>query len=445
MIRRCSCFLLILVLIFQFCSCSKEKSHIINGDIEYTGEAMLHNDTKVILHFSTIHHTADTPKLFRKAFAESQFFCFSSEGILLNNFLINREVMGNAISEHKNGMSICYADFTLMINNSGYSFLDDSCNLDLPTMTYFAPSYTGRIENKELTYYVLRLGTEVIKGQSTTLLRIVGENYAYDVVIPYSVAFVSYDEVNDRFIYNVFAGANEFKYGTVEFDESVGRYSFTDVVESISIKSIVNTYGESSSALLFLANGNTVYHVLPLKLNERIINDLNLPDTYAANGEWAVMALQKIDLNTKEVAVEYLTDMPMHCDDRGEFLLCGVQQMPHTYLNNRLYVFTTDGKIGIYTVGEGFVQYDANFSFEGAIDSFAPLDENDVTYGQRSPFLLDPEGNIYVANIFDDGKVRIFKYDFEAQKFNLYWQSNVSVLELVDNDSMNFISIEILG
>lgn len=445
MIRRCSCFLLILVLIFQFCSCSKEKSHIINGDIEYTGEAMLHNDTKVILHFSTIHHTADTPKLFRKAFAESQFFCFSSEGVLLNNFLINREIMGNAISKHKNGVSICYADFSLMINNSGYSFLDDTCNLDLPTMTYFAPSYTGRIESKELTYYVLRLGTEVIKGQSNTLIRIVGENYAYDVVIPYSVAFVSYDEVNDRFIYNVFAGANEFKYGSVEFDESMDRYYFMDIADSISMNSVKDICGDISSALLFLANGNTVYHLLPLRLNDRIINDLNLPDTYEPNGKWAVMALQKINLNTNEVTVEYLTNTPMHCDERGEFLLCGVQQMPHTYLNNRLYVFTTDGKLGIYTVGEGFVQYNANFSFEGAIDSYAPLDENDETYGQRSPFLLDPEGNIYVANIFDDGKVRIFKYDFEAQKFNLYWQSSCSVLELVDKDSMNFISIEILG
>ncbi len=445
MIRKLICVLSVLLLLFNLTCCTRNnKGKVLYDDIEAFGTLMIDDDTKIVLHFSTRQNTTDLSQTIRVSRAKSQFLMFDKNGNLLNKFSMNREVLCNPITEIKNGLNICYADFALGIYNTGYKLYDDSYGLNLKGMTNFGPMYTGKIENKNLSYYVLNLGTGAIEGQYTTILRIIGENLSYDVIIPHSVSCISYDEVSDRFIYRIRGDVEKFEYGTIDYDEKNLRYVINDVKNVISRRLTVKKYGDQSGGGVFLVRDNVVYSIIPQKLNKYISSELNITQDYSENEIWGVLLLEKINLATQAVTVEYLTTEPFQGDTSYGFFLSGTQQMPISYLGNKMYIFTRDNKIGIYTVDQGFVQYNMNYDFTDAIQPDTPLDLENVGISYRSPLRIDDDGEIYIGNVYNDGKIKIHRYNIEQQRFELYWESNNSISSYIENESLQFVSLEII-
>jgi len=428
------------------CSDNKNITTLDNG-VNITGTGVMPEDSKVILHFSTRQHPSATSAIIRKARATSQFLYYSETGDMLNHFSINREVLCNSISQLNNSFSICYADFSLNITKSSCSFLDDSTGLDLPTMTIFGPQQTDYLPDKNLSYYLINFGTGPIPGQYTTILRFNGENSSYDVVIPYSICCVSYDEENDRFIYRLRKEIDHYAFGFITFNESSGKYVINEPCGDISRAEMTDRYGDKSGGGIFMIKGDMTYEIIPCQINNQIQKDLNITTIYPEDENWGVLVLQTINLITGDLTVEYLTTQPFQGDVSYGFTLYGSQQMPCSFINGELYIFTRDNKMNIYSPEKGFRQYDISFDFTGATNPRTPFDTEStggLPLGNGSPLRIENDGSVYSAHIYNDGRIRIHKYNFDKQTFEIYWESNTSVLPYLDKESLQFISFEIV-
>ena len=274
----------IIIVIFVICvigiACSfiflfQPKQEFANG-VKVDGSVANTQKSEVVLHFSTWQNQAYLSPIIRKTRATSQFLFFDEKGKLDNQFTLNREILCNPIVETNDAICFGYSDFSLTSNCESLNFIDDTTNLNLPSMTMFGPQTSGYIEAHNSAYYLLNLGSNVISGQYTTILRFVTQDTSYDIVIPEAVYYISYDKNNDRFIYRLSDDVNVFSYGYITFDENKLKYVLNQPKFKIDKENINKKYNYFSQGYGILLEDDYAYELMICEINDTIIQECNL-------------------------------------------------------------------------------------------------------------------------------------------------------------------------
>ena len=444
--------LIVLLCVALFGVCSGENT---NNELELergmvvSGETNIREDCAVVLHFSTFQKSYDGSELTRALRASSQFLCCDSDGALTNAFLVNREILCNPVVKLKSSISIGFLDCSLICSPNGINFFDNSSSLDLSKWTGKGPTLSGYIDEYDTAYFLFNLGTGPIKGQYSTVLRFVNSQTSYDVVIPHPITYVAYDSVNRRFVYRVSAPSDEFLYGFIDYDAENNRYQYNTPNEPISIETTVATYGDwGKGGYRALCVDNVVYEILTIPVNERVIEDLHLSSDYLDNSEcwWGVLVLSCFNLSKNTIQLEYLTSEPFAGDLTYGFVMFGTEQMPAYATNGKLYFFTCDEYLNVYDPQWGFTRYDVKFDTTETLSPsnlFSKDSQGDSTLGDGSPIKIFNDGNLYTAHAYSDGTIKIHKYNFSDQCFELYWTSASGIFDALDKKSLEFVSFEL--
>lgn len=432
--------------------CSKNKGTELANGISLLGEAYVKDDCNVLLHFSTLQRTNDGSAAVRKARAESQFLCCDKDGAVTNSFLVNREILCNPVVHMDSVVSVGFMDFSLICTSDGVEMVDDSSALDLSEWTGQGPLQSGYIEEDDTTYYLFNLGTGPIDGQYTTILRFVNSQTSYDVTIPYPIMYVAYDVEKKQFIYRVDDYTSDnFLYGFIDYNPAEQQFRYNEPEEPISYEMSKMMYGDwAFGGFRALYDDNVVYEVLTIPVNEQVVEDLQLPSSYLDNSEcwWGVLMLSCYDLKEKTLRLEYLNTEPIAGDLRYGLVMFGTEQMPVYAANEQLYIFTCDEKLSIYDPKSGFSCYDVKFDTTGTLDPddmFNKDSQVGITLGNGSPLKIFDDGSLYVGHAYSDGSIKIHKYNFSEQRFELYWTSATGILDLLDKQSLKFVSFELVN
>lgn len=433
-------------------ACSGKQNKLeLNDGVVVSGEAYVPDECKVMLHFSTFQRTNSASANVRMKQADTQFICCNDSGEVINSFSVNREIFNRPIMRLDSTTTLGFLDFNLNCSSDGVTFVDDSTSLDLPRWTGLGSDVTGYIEESDTAYYLLNLGTGAIDGQYTTILRFVNSETSYDVVMPFAVIYAAYDRVYDRFIYRVSNHSDDFLYGFIDFDEVTGQYRYNEPENSIQLQSMLDNYGDYAyDGYRILFDDNIVYEILTVPINENVLNDLNLSSDYLDTPEhrWGVLVIRSFDLNNGSFKAEYLTEMPFEGNTDYGFYMSGTQQMPVTAVNGKLYIFTHDEKLGVYDPKTGFAQYDVKFDSTGTLSPnnlFGSDSQGGPTLGDRSPIRICDNGDLYTAHAYSDGTIKIHKYSYSDQRFELYWTSASGILDKLDKKSLQFVSFEFVN
>lgn len=434
-------------------ACSSNVTELYDG-VKVTGDAYISDDCKAIFHFSTRTPGSQiiSSDIIDNARVETQFICCNDKGDIINSFSVNRENINRTIVPVNNETIMSYCDFSLSYTKKGVVFVDDSEGLSLPSMTLCGASISEYIEQNDTAYYLWNLGGAANNDVYTTILRFVNANGSYDLYIPYSVAYLAYDQIQNQFIYRLVQPTDEFKYGIIDYNPETCRYCYNEPDNSVSLKTMIEEYGNDvSEGFRILFEDNIVYEMFSVPLNNKILNDLGLPSDYLNSSQTsedeAVILLRTIDIKNGTASIEYLTTEPYKYL-KGYPLMSGTQQMPVTAVNGKLYFFSGDEKMNIYSPETGFSQYDISFDSTGALNAYS-LFSNDSKAGDTladfSPVRVCDDGNVYTAHIYSDGMAKIHKYNFENECFELYWSSNENFLDEVNKKSLKLISFEVMN
>ena len=432
-------------------ACSGKQNKLeLNDGVVVSGEAYVPDECKVMLHFSTFQRTNTASASVRMKQADTQFICCDNSGEVTNSFSVNREIFNRPIARLNSSTTLGFLDFNLNCSNDSVTFIDDSTALNLP-WTGLGSDVTGYIEERDTAYYLLNLGTGAIDGQYTTILRFVNSETSYDVVMPYPIMYAAYDRVSDRFIYRVSNHSDDFLYGFIDYNDVTGRYRYNEPEYSIQLRSMLENYGDYAyDGYRILIDDNVVYEILTIPVNENVLSDLDLSSNYLDSSEhrWGVLILRSFDLTNQIAQAEYLTGMPFEGDIDYGFYMSGTQQMPVTAVNGKLYIFTRDEKLGIYDPQTGFAQYDVKFESTGTLapnDLFGSDSQGGPTLGDRSPIRICDNGDLYTAHAYSDDTIKIHKYNYSEQRFELYWTSESGILDKLDKQSLEFVSFELVN
>lgn len=442
--------LLLSAMMLTACS-GKQNNMELNNGVVVSGEAYVSDKCKVMLHFSTFQRTNSATASVRMKQADTQFICCDDAGEVTNSFSVNREIFNRPIMRLDSTTTLGFLDFNLNCSGNGVTFIDDSTSLDLPRWTGLGSDVTGYIEESDTAYYLLNLGTGAIDGQYTTILRFVNSETSYDVVLPYPVIYAAYDQISDRFIYRVSNHSDDFLFGFIDYDDVTGRYRYNEPEKSIQLQSMLDNYGDYAyDGYRILFDDNIVYEILTVPVNENVLNDLNLSSDYLDTPEhrWGVLVIRSFDLNNGSFKAENLTEMPFEGNTDYGFYMSGTQQMPVTAVNGKLYIFTRDEKLGIYDPQTGFAQYDVKFDSTGTLSPnnlFGSDSQGGPTLGDRSPIRICDNGDLYTAHAYSDGTIKIHKYNYSEQRFELYWTSASGILDKLDKQSLHFVSFEFIN
>lgn len=422
------------------------KQEFTNGVI-VDGSVTNTQNSKVVLHFSTWQNQTDLSSIIRKTRATSQFLFFDEKGNLDNHFSVNREILCNPIVKTNDTICFGYSDFCLKSNGKSLNFVDDATNLNLSSMTMFGPQTSGYIEAHDSAYYLLNLGSNAISGQYTTILRFVTQDSSYDIVIPESVYYIAYDKNDDKFIYRLSDDVGVFSYGYITFDENKLEYVLNQTKYKIDKEIINNKYGYFSQGYGILFEENYAYELMICEINDTIMQECHLTlEDIEKNKKAGILMLCKYDLLKQTVSCEYLSKSVIYGDSSYGFVLSGTQSMPLTIDENKLYLFTRNNKMYVYDTKNGIKVYDFIFDFSDTISSSNPFDKSSIagpTLGDGSPIIID-NGNIYTGHIYKSGAIKIHKYNFEKEIFELFWESSNSVVSELEKNSLEFISFEII-
>lgn len=442
---------LLCVTVFVGCSGNNTNDELtLERGMIVSGNAYVREDCNVILHFSTFQKSYDGNEFTRTARASSQFLCCNADGELENTFLVNREILCNPIVALKSSVSIGFLDCSLICSSNGINYLDNSSSLDLSKWTGDGPTLSGYIAEYDTAYFLFNLGTGPIKGQYSTVLRFVDPQTSYDVVIPHSITYVAYDSVNRRFVYRISTPSDEFLYGFIDYDVENNRYRYNTPNEPISIETTLAKYGDwGKGGYRALCVDDVVYEILTIPVNEQVIEDLQLTSDYLDNSEcwWGVLVLSCYDLKDNATRLVYLTSEPFAGDLTYGFVMFGTEQMPAYAADGKLYFFTCDEKLNVYDPRLGFNQYDVRFDTSETLNPAYLFDENSQggpTLGDGSPIKIFNDGSLYTAHVYFDGSIRIHKYNFSEQRFDLYWTSEPGILDKLNKHSLEFVSFEIV-
>jgi len=423
---------------------------VLKNGVTVTGKMTVPSECTVMLHFSTFQLTKSAVQTVREARALTQFVCCAEEGYVASSFSVNREIFNRPIACLKSDVSLGFLDFNLICSSDDVDFLDNSSSLNLTGWTGLGADITGYIAKHDTAYYLYNLGTGAIEGQYSTILRLVDSQTSYDVVIPYSVTYVAYDDIRDRFIYRVRDHSTNFTYGIINYDMDAHKYYFNEPTNSVSLDVMLDKYGGyADDGYRILVDDNVVYEMLAVPVNAAVLKDLNLSSDYLDDWEhrWGILLLRTIDLNNGTYNLEYLTTKAFEGDTNYGFLMSGTQQMPATAVNGKLYLFTCDEKLNIYDPQTGFAQYTVKFDDTGTLapNNLFDLDsQGGLTLGDRSPIRICDDGNLFTAHAYSDGTIKIHKYNFSDQHFELYWISERGILDKLDKQSLEFVSFEII-
>lgn len=447
-----SLFITIVVLCFiLLTACSNEQEKVVlNDGVVVSGKAYVPTSCAVMFHFATFQLTNSAVETVRNARAQTQFVCCDEAGNVMNSFSVNREIFSRPIECLKSSMSLGFLDFSLICSSDGVNFIDDSTSLNLKGWTGLGADMTGYIAEHDTAYYLYNLGTGAIDGQYSTILRLVNSQTSYDVVIPYSVTYVAYDRVRDQFIYRVCNHSNDFLYGIIDYDGNTNKYYFNEPANSVALDAMLNKYGRyADNGYRVLIEDNVVYEMLAVPINENVLDDLDLSSNYLDSSErrWGVLLLRTLNLNDGTYYLEYLTTEAFEGDTDYGFMMSGTQQMPATAVNGKLYLFTCNEKLSIYDPQTGFSQYDVKFDCTGTLapnNLFGLDSQGGPTLGDRSPIRICDNGDLYTAHAYSDGTIKIHKYNFSEQRFELYWTSASGILEMLDKQSLEFTSFELV-
>ena len=442
--------LLLSAMMLTACSGKPNKLEL-NDGVVVSGEAYVPDETKVMLHFATFQRTNTASAEKRMAEADTQFICCDDAGNVTNSFSVNREIFNRPIMRLNSVTTLGFLDFNLNCSSDGITYVDDSTYLDLPQWTGLGSDVTGYIEETDTAYYLYNMGTGAIDGQYTTILRFVNSQTSYDVVMPYPIIYAAYDRVLDQFIYRVSNHSDDFLFGFIDYDDVTGRYRYNEPLNSIPLGSMLEKHGDHAyDGYRILFDDNIVYEILTVPVNENVLNDLELSTDYLERTEhrWGVLLLRTFNFNDNTYSLEYLTTEPFEGDPYYGFYMSGTQQMPVTAVNGNLYIFTRDEKLGVYDPQTGFVQYDISFDSTEALspyDLFGSDSQGGPTLGDRSPIKICDNGDLYTAHAYSDGTIKIHKYNFSEQRFELYWTSASGVLDELNKKSLQFVSFELVN
>lgn len=105
-------------------------------------------------------------------------------------------------------------------------------------------------------------------------------------------------------------------------------------------------------------------------------------------------------------------------------------------------------KLNVYDPQTGFAQYNVKFDSTGTLtpnNLFDSDSQGGPTLGDRSPIRICDNGDLYTAHAYSDGTIKIHKFNFSEQRFELYWSSASGILDKLDKQSLEFVSFEFIN
>lgn len=184
--------------------------------------------------------------------------------------------------------------------------------------------------------------------------------------------------------------------------------------------------------------GNDLYNEETLILSNMLVSDnisyivsqidtlkyINNPDRLKVPTEGSLL-LTKINLKDKIVEHSILKDK-YKLNESHLGLITGFSDLPMVVKNNKLYVFTLDKKVYIIENENKIRILDMPYEFQGSLSKrhlYAKnFDDNEDFWG--SAVKVGDDGNIYILNLFPEGKLTIHKL-LEDSTYELLWEGQM--------------------
>lgn len=345
--------------------------------------------THMVLHLSTY-----TLPYGKQPIPCSLFLFYDANGTVIKQHKVDEEVVGDFVVQTDTANHFFFKNQTVVATSDSQLYTTKS-DISISS-TNFGPSQTGYIEDLDVAYALLNVGTQ--KGQYINVLRFSSSSTVYDVVLPYYLDHISYDTIQRRFIcvispLNAGFDSSAISYVSVSYDEENDRFLLEEDIRRIQD----DTYSWETTLYRFsmVKNGKLYMSILNTK-PEQNCGDLFLK-VYDIN-KGSLLATESL-----------LTNYDL--GELGHGLMSGSSAFPMCVRNEKLYVFTSTGQFFVVDDEDNIAKCDMPFPFEDALSVFTP---NEVPEESRNSFFgsrvqVLENGTILVLNIYEDGKVIVYR------------------------------------
>lgn len=414
----CTMILIIVVALFFY--------HRTTQTNEISSDYSIPKNTKLVLHFSTL---TDTTVNFLPN-PTSQIYYYDTEGNIIKGLERDEEIMRDFIVEGDGTVAFLFKNNTILSNADGFTEYDPNSEVYINSDN-FGPSQTGYIEDKKVFYSLLNVGQK--HGEEyINAVRFISDTQNYDVIIPYHLENISYDNITKKIIcvvsdLNDSLQKSTFKYVVLHFDGTVNQFVMEDKLYKISYDEH-SYYGSDDLAFrTTMANNNNLYSVSVVD-TEQFIKDVdgNKIRTHAN------LLLTTIDLENSISSDQILKENYV-LDELGYGVLTGSDHLPMEVIGNKLYVFTSDFEMFIIESQNKIKKLKIPYEFQGSLSLYHPLKKkfNDKENFFGSEIKIGDDGNIYILNIFPNKVLKIHKL-LEDSTYELFWQGNLPDIKRKD-------------
>ncbi len=363
--------------------------------------------TQVILNLSTFSSvnafSLDPP-------ARSDLLYYGQDGELLKRHRRGEEVKGDFIVQTGNGDYYFYPSETVLsMAGIEKTFPNE---VDTALRIRFGPDDLGYVQQTGTAYALFNVGArkDVYDGQYINVVRFANPNDCYDIVLPYFLDHISFDQERNRFVCVVSTNSgahpefeeNALVYATISYQESTSRYVLDEGLHIVSDPD--------------LSDGNIAYSRSIVKdgLMYRVMcytRDYT-EETYILDVLVNVYDLDSDAFVSSKLVKEYLKEAPY----LG--LVSGSTSAPMCARNGKVYAFVEDGDAIVVSDAENVEIYAMPFVFQDAYSIWTP----DPPDEPRDSFFeslvsVQSDGNVYVLNVYQDRKViisRLTEQGFET-------------------------------
>lgn len=339
------------------------------------------------------------------------FYFYDSDGSVVDSYMENETVSDFCAVEGGNKTFLFFKNHSVVASQEETVKLDNSSGT---TLTYpsFSPSEVGYIEELDVAYALLNVGRLPESDEYINIVRFTSSDKSYDVILPYFIDDISYDESERTFVcwINRVTFPEEYRGAsalcvTLEYNPVNGEFIKGDTFK------LTNPIGHAGTELFsfVLAKDKMLYVVSNRMLSSA---EFEYPER---------MYLDIYDLSNHTLVEQKVL---LDCYDGGKYghgVMSGINSKPSLEQNGTLYVFTSDFQVIAVSGASSIEYYSMPFVFEDSRERYNPQDTDVRTDFSGSAVSVGSDGRIYVLNLYPDNLVKIHQLN-EDGSYELFWE-----------------------
>lgn len=381
-------------------------------------------DTAVILQTSTItgYHLNFSPR--------SKIYFYNQNGEIVGSAYEPEEVLGDFIEESSKEICYFFKNHSVLTDGTSVKSLENSSGTTIEN-TKFGPSQIGYIEEHDTFYSLFNAGAEIENIAYSNILRFVSKGETYDVILPYFIDGVCYDEGQQKLIcvlaFAPVENCDSTYYVIVSWDDLTKKFVYQEDLHCFS-RNPQNADIEYFSGG-YMARDGRFYHVITIPEDEENI--------YGKGS----MVLEIYDLETGN----FISQKTLLEDyELGSYagMLVGSSAFPSVEKCGKLYVFSASNQVFIIEDENNIEIRNMPYVFEDKLPLSNPNDRHyvDSKNFTESLVCVGEDGEIYILSLFKDDYLKIHKL-LNTGQYEVVWKGKI--MPDLDKD-MSINSFELL-